>query len=169
MLDFTFFRKPTYLGANIAQFALSAGQLTMLTYMPIYFQSALGCQPRMARLMMLPMALPLFIVPRIVTTLLSQCLSGRTLLTLGILLVNVGLAWMALVAADLDHRAILDGMRLTGIGAGPLNGETTKVGMTIIPPDRTGMASGVSGAIRFTGVVVGFAALGFVLLAESRT
>jgi hypothetical protein len=44
-----------------------------------------------------------------------------------------------------------------------LNSEVVKVGMTVIPPERAGMASGVSGTVRFAGIVVGFAALGAVL------
>jgi len=166
MLDFSFFARPTYLGANIAQFAFAAGLLTMLTFMPIYFQSGLGLPPRTAGLLMLPMALPLFIVPRIVTRHLSHRLTGRALLTLGLAIVSAGLAWMGSVAPHLDHGAILAGMLLTGIGAGLLNGETTKVGMTVIPPERAGMASGVSGTVRFTGIVVGFAALGVVLFSR---
>ena len=113
MVDFSFFRRPTYLGANIAQFSFAAGLLTMLTFMPIYFQHALGLSPRTAGLLMLPMALPLFIVPRIVTALLSHRLTGRTLLTAGLALVSLGLAFMALVAGDLDLRFMLAGMLAT--------------------------------------------------------
>jgi hypothetical protein len=53
-------------------------------------------------------------------------------------------------------------MMIVGVGAGLLNGETTKVGMTVIPKERSGMASGISGTVRFTGLVVGIAALGAV-------
>ena len=166
MVDFSFFRRPTYLGANIAQFSFAAGLLTMLTFMPIYFQHALGLSPRAAGLLMLPMALPLFIVPRIVTAQLSHRLTGRTLLTAGLALVSLGLAFMALVAGDLDVRFMLAGMLATGLGAGLLNGETTKVGMTVIPAERAGMASGISGTMRFTGIVIGFAALGVVLFSQ---
>jgi EmrB/QacA subfamily drug resistance transporter len=169
MVDFSFFRRPTYLGANIAQFAFAAGLLTMLTFLPIYFQYALGLPPRTAGLLMLPMALPLFIVPRIVTAQLSHRLTGRTLLTAGLALVSVGLAFMALVAGDLDVRFMLAGMLATGLGAGLLNGETTKVGMTVIPAERAGMASGISGTMRFTGIVIGFAALGVVLFSRIST
>jgi hypothetical protein len=35
--------------------------------------------------------------------------------------------------------------------------------MTVIPKERSGMASGISGTVRFTGLVVGIAALGAVL------
>jgi EmrB/QacA subfamily drug resistance transporter len=166
MVDFAFFRRPTYLGANIAQFTFAAGLLTMLTFMPIYFQHALAMSPRDAGLAMLPMALPLFIVPRIVTALLSHRLSGRVLLTAGLGLVSAGLGFMALVAGSLDYRLMLAGMLVAGVGAGLLNGETTKVGMTVIPPERAGMASGISGTMRFTGIVLGFAALGVVLFSR---
>src|SRR5260221_10347004 len=54
-------------------------------------------------------------------------------------------------------------MVIVGVGAGLLNGETTKVGMTVIPRERSGMASGIAGTVRFTGLVVGIAALGAVL------
>jgi hypothetical protein len=54
-------------------------------------------------------------------------------------------------------------MMIVGVGAGLLNGETTKVGMTVIPKERSGMASGISGTVRFTGILVGIAALGAVL------
>jgi predicted MFS family arabinose efflux permease len=160
MVDFSFFRRPTYLGANVAQFAFAAGLLTILTFMPIYFQHALGLSPRTAGLMMLPMALPLFIVPRIVTAQLAHRLTGRALLTAGLALVSAGLAFTALVAGNSDYRLMLAGMLVTGIGAGLLNGETTKVGMTVVPVERAGMASGISGTMRFTGIVIGFAALG---------
>jgi EmrB/QacA subfamily drug resistance transporter len=169
MVDFSFFRQPTYLGANIAQFTFAAGLLSMLTFMPIYFQHALGFSPRAAGLAMLPMALPLFIVPRIVTSLLSHRLSGRVLLTAGLALLSIGLAVVALVAGRFDTRWMFVGMAVTGIGAGLLNGETTKVGMTVIPAERAGMASGISGTMRFTGIVLGFAALGVVLFSRIST
>src|ERR1700723_2000346 len=124
MVDFSFFRRPTYLGANVAQFSFAAGLLTMLTFMPIYFQHALGLSPRLAGLLMLPMAVPLFILPRIVTWPLPHRLTGRTLLTAGLALVSLGLAFMALVAGDLNVRFMLAGMLATGLGAGLLNGET---------------------------------------------
>jgi EmrB/QacA subfamily drug resistance transporter len=166
MLDLSFFALPTYLGANIAQLVFAAALLTMLTFMPLYFQAALDLPPRTAGLRMLPMALPLFIVPRIVTAQLSHRLSGRALLTLGLAIVCIGLLVMALAVGAQGDGTVLAGMLIAGVGAGLLNGETTKVGMTVIPPERAGMASGVSGTMRFTGIVIGFAALGVVLFSR---
>jgi EmrB/QacA subfamily drug resistance transporter len=163
MLDLSYFRKPTYLGANLAQLSFSAGMLTMLTFIPIFLQNGLGNSSAVAGLMMLPMVVPLFIVPRIVASHLAYRLSGRALLTIGLGLVCLGLFWFAVVVRELAYIPMIGGMLLTGTGAGFLNGETTKVGMTVIPKERAGMASGVSGTVRFSGLVVGIAALGAVL------
>jgi EmrB/QacA subfamily drug resistance transporter len=163
MLDLSYFCKPTYLGANLAQLSFSAGMLTMLTFIPIFLQSGLGHASAVAGLMMLPMVVPLFIVPRIVSRHLAHRFSGRALLTLGLGLVCLGLFWFAAVVQGLAYGPMIGGMLITGIGSGLLNGETTKVGMTVIPKERSGMASGVAGTVRFTGLVVGIAALGVVL------
>ncbi|KQR81869.1 hypothetical protein ASG35_05535 [Burkholderia sp. Leaf177] len=166
MLDLSYFRKPTYLGATLAQFSFSVGLLTMLTFVPIFLQSGLGESSATAGLMMLPMVVPLFVVPRIVSRHLAHRLSGRALLTLGLLLVCIGLCLFAAVARMVAYWPLVAGMLVVGTGAGLLNGETTKVGMTVIPKERSGMASGVSGTTRFTGLVIGIAALGVVLYAR---
>jgi len=109
------------------------------------------------------MALPLFIVPRIVAAHLTHRFTGRGLLAAGLVFIALGLLWMGIEAPAFSYIAMLGGMLVTGIGAGILNGEVAKVGMTVIPPERAGMASGISGTVRFSGIVVGFAALGAVL------
>lgn len=166
MLDLRFFSKPTYIGANIAALAFAATLLTMLTYLPIYFQSALGYGPHTAGLLMLPMAIPLFVVPRVVASYFTHTMSGRALLTIGLVAVAVGLGWTAVAAPTAEYSKMLGGMIVAGIGAGVLNGEVAKVGMTVIPAERAGMASGVAGTLRMSGVVVGFALLGAILVAR---
>jgi hypothetical protein len=113
--------------------------------------------------MMLPTVIPMFVVPRIVTHYLAHRFSGRDLLTAGLSLVCLGLFALALAVRDVAYSPLMGGMVIVGVGAGLLNGETTKVGMTVIPKERSGMASGISGTVRFTGLVVGIAALGAVL------
>jgi hypothetical protein len=166
MLDLGFFRRPTYIGTMVAMLAYAAALLTMLTYLPLYFQGGLGFAPLKAGLMMLPIALPLFIVPRLVAKLLTHRLSGRTLLGLGLVLVSAGMFLLALVAREFHYLSMLAGMVIAGTGAGILNGETAKVSMTVIPPERAGMAAGMGGTVRFAGMVTGFAALGAILFAQ---
>jgi len=163
MLDLSYFRKLTYIGANLGQLSFSAGMLTMLTFIPLFLQSGLGHSSAIAGLMMLPMVLPLFIVPRVVASYLTYRLSGRALLTIGLFLTSLGLFWFAAAVRQTTYLPLVGGMLLSGVGAGFLNGETTKVGMTVIPKERSGMASGVSGTMRFSGLVIGIAALGAAL------
>jgi hypothetical protein len=159
MLDLRVFRHRTYGGANITSLAFAACFLTLLTFLPLYFQGGLRASPIRAGLLMLPMAIPLFALPRLVSGHLMYRLSGRALLTMGLSLVSVGLFEMALAAPSFRYDTMLVGMLVAGI----LNGEMAKVSMTVIPPERAGMASGIGGTIRFSGIVIGFAALGAVL------
>jgi EmrB/QacA subfamily drug resistance transporter len=163
MVDLSYFARRTFLGANIAGVAYPVTFLTMLTYLPFYFQTALGRTPQMAGLMMLPLAAPLFIVPRIMTAYLDHRLSGRALLSIGLALVAAGLALTSMVIGQLDYLQVLLPMFIASLGAGILNGQVPKVGMTVIPAERAGMASGIAGTVRFSGLVLGFAALGAVL------
>ena len=52
--------------------------LTMLSYLPIYFQSGLQQTPQAAGFLMLPMVISLFVVPRIVVAHLSHRVSSRS-------------------------------------------------------------------------------------------
>jgi hypothetical protein len=117
---------------------------------------------------MLPFALPLFFCPRIAAT-LAMRVSGRVLLTLGLAIVALGnIATAALIAAHESYAVIAIGMLVTGCGAGLLNGETAKVSMSVIRPERGGVASGISGTLRFIGLVTGITGLGAVLASGTQ-
>lgn len=166
MLDLRLLNNRTYIGASIAGLAYACTLLTMLAYLPLYFQTALGLDPQSAGLLMLPVALPLFIVPRGVVMLLAPRYSGRALLTVGLLIVSLGLCYLAITATRINYLSMLAGLLLIGCGAGILNGETAKSAMSVVPPERAGMASGASATIRFSGMVIGFAALGVILYSQ---
>ena len=163
MLDLSFFRNPTFVGANLAGLAFATCLLTRLTYIPIYFQGGLGYTAQAAGLLMLPLAIPMILVPRIAV---SYRFTGRTLLTEGLAILGLGLFLIALAAPHFSYGGMLGGMILAGIGGGVLNSEVVKVGIAVIPATRVGKASGMSGTIRFSGLVIGFAALGAILVSR---
>ncbi len=168
MVDFALFRKRTFLGASFAMLGFAAAAQVMMTYLPLYLQNVFALSPAAAGLGMLPFALPLFFCPRIAAS-LSNRISGRDLLALGLAIVAAGnLATAAMVAAHLPYGFAAIGMLMTGCGAGLLNGETAKVSMSVIPPERGGMASGISGTLRFVGLVTGITGLGVVLTSQTE-
>jgi hypothetical protein len=110
-----------------------------------------------------------FVVPRIVSAHLERQLSGRALLVLGLLLVATGPLFTAMCIMHFDYTEIVVPMLIVvpmfiaSLGAGILNGQVAEAGMTVVPVERASMASGISGTMRFSGIVVGFAALGTIL------
>jgi hypothetical protein len=163
MLDLSYFRHSTYIGVSFVQLAFAAGLMTMLTFLPLYFQGGLGYAPASAGVMMMPLVAPLIIMPSIVGRLLAHRMTGRDLLTVGLLILMIGLTWLDYQARSFSCQTLVGGMVVIGIGAGILNGETTKVGMTVIPAERAGIASGLTTTLRFSGLVLGFAVLGAIL------
>jgi hypothetical protein len=83
---------------------------------------------------------------------------------LGLGLVALGnLATAAAVGWDLAFPFVAIATFVTGCGAGFLNGETAKVSMSVVPPERRGMASGIAATLRFIGLVTGMVGLGAIL------
>ncbi|WP_244133113.1 MFS transporter [Burkholderia gladioli] len=83
---------------------------------------------------------------------------------IGLVLVAAGLAVASVTVQLLSYAAVVVPMFVASLGGGILNGQVAKVSMTVIPVERAGMASGVAGTLRFSGLVLGFAALGAVLV-----
>jgi EmrB/QacA subfamily drug resistance transporter len=169
MVDLRYFRRATFVGSSVAGVAYAAAFLTMLTYLPFFFQSGLEKSPLQAGLLMLPLALPIFIVPRIVAIHLEHRFSGRALVTTGLGMVSLGLFWTALQLHNFSYWSLLCSMLIASTGAGMLNGQVAKVSMSVIPPERAGMASGISATMRFSGIVIGFATLGAILFQRINT
>ncbi|WP_208513229.1 MFS transporter [Variovorax paradoxus] len=165
MVDFRLLRSPAFVGSAFAMVGYAAGAQVMLFYLPLYLQNAFGLSPASAGISMLPFALPMFLVPRVAAHYTAGW-TPRALLCLGLGLSGVANAAMALLAAGgSNYLAFACAMALAGTGAGLLNGETAKAMQGAIPPRRAGMASGLAGTTRFSGLLAGVAGLGAVLVA----
>jgi EmrB/QacA subfamily drug resistance transporter len=165
MVDLSLFKKRTYLGSSFAMIGFASAAQVMITYLPLYLQNYFGFGPMVAGAGMIPFALPLFICPRIAAA-MSVRYSGRAILTTGLAIVAAGnfiTAWCT--ANGASFLVVAMGMVITGCGAGILNGETVKVSMSVIPPERGGMASGIGGTVRFVGLVSSITGLGALLTA----
>jgi EmrB/QacA subfamily drug resistance transporter len=163
MVDFTLFKRPTFLGSAFAMIGYAAGAQVMIFYLPLFLQNAYGFKPAAAGLAMIPFAVPMFLAPRAGARLASRY-SGRTLLTAGLVVTVAGdlLMW-AVTRADQPYAVFVVSMLVAGTGAGLLNGETAKVMQGVVPAQRAGMASGIAGTTRFVGLLLGVAGLGAVL------
>ena len=166
MVDLALFRQSRFVAAVLAMFGYAACAQVMMTFLPLYLQNAFGLPAIAAGVGMLPFALAMVVGPY-VGAVLSRRLSAMAMLSTGLLLIGAGNLLTALVAGEARYGLVAIGMVVTGLGAGVLNGDTQKAIMGCVPPNRTGMASGISTTTRFTAIVTSVGVLGAVL--EART
>jgi EmrB/QacA subfamily drug resistance transporter len=160
MLDLSLFRSRGFLGAAAAMIGYAASAHVMVFYLPMILQNGFLFAPAIAGLAMLPFALPMFLTPRLLGGRLGA-LTDRWSLAIGLSLTCLGNCALALASSS-SYLVFASAMILAGCGAGILNSETARVLQGTVPPDRGGMASGISATTRFTALLVSVAGLGAV-------
>ena len=139
MFDVTLFRKPTFIGASMVAFTVSSSMFAMFLYLTLYIQTLLGYSPLQTGLRFLPFTVVSFFVAAG-----SGNLSDR-------------IPVRFLLAA---------GLGMTGAGVGLVNPALASTALGVVPPQRSGMASGINNTFRQVGIATGIAVLGSLF--ESR-
>jgi EmrB/QacA subfamily drug resistance transporter len=161
MLDLALFRRPAFTGANIVAFSLSGSIFAMFLYLTLYVQNVLGFSPLQAGLRFLPITLLSFFVAPIAGR-LSVRVPVRLLLGAGLLFVAAGLFAMSTIDATSGWTALIPGFVLAGVGIGLVNPPLAAAAIGVVPPERSGMASGINSTFRQVGIATGIAGLGAV-------
>ncbi len=161
MLDLTLFRNRTFDGASIVAFTLSSSMFAMFLYLTLYMQTILGYSPLQAGLRFLPTTVLSFFVAALSGN-LSTRVPVRFLLSLGLLCVGAGLLLMRGLTAASGWTALLPGFLLAGAGVGLVNPALASTAVGVVPPQRSGMASGINSTFRQVGIATGIAVLGAI-------
>jgi EmrB/QacA subfamily drug resistance transporter len=165
MFDLTLFRKPTFGGASIAAFALSASMFSMFLYLTLYLETILDYGPLDTGLRFLPVTALSFVAAAISGKLTAR-LPARGLLGGGLLLVALGLLLMRGIDTSSSWTALLPGFLVAGIGIGTINPSIANAAIGVVAPMRAGMASGISSTFRQVGIATGIAGLGAVFQSQ---
>jgi EmrB/QacA subfamily drug resistance transporter len=168
MLDLTLFKRPAMTGVSLAAFTLSASIFGMFLYLTLYFQEVLGYGPFAAGLRFLPLTILAFLVAPVAGKLTIR-VHSRYLLGLGLLLVALGFHLMTRVHPDSSWTVLLPGFIVAGIGVGITNPVLASATVSVVPAERSGMATGSSSTFRQVGISTGIAGLGAVFLSQIRT
>jgi EmrB/QacA subfamily drug resistance transporter len=161
MLDFSLFRKPAFNGVSAVAFTLSAGMFALFLYLTIYLQGVLDFSPLEAGLRFLPLTILGFVVAPI-SGALSNRIPIRVLLGVGMTLVGIGLLLMHGVSVDSQWTTLLVGFVVAGIGIGTTNPGIGQAAIAVVPPQKSGMGSGINTTFRQVGIATGVAGLGAV-------
>jgi EmrB/QacA subfamily drug resistance transporter len=161
MFDLTLFRKPTFAGVSLVAFGVSASLFAMFLYLTLYIQNVLGYSPLQTGLRFLPITgMGLVVAP--IAGRLAARFPPRLFLGGGVLCVAVGLLLMHGVGAHSSWTELLSGLLVAGFGLGLVNPSLAQVAIGVVPPARSGMASGINNTCRQVGIATGIAGLGAV-------
>ena len=168
MFDLALFRVPTFTGAQIVAFAISASIFSQFLYLALYLQNVLGYSPMGAGLRFLPLSLVSFVAAPIAGR-LSARMPVRILLGGGLALVGVSLLLMHGLTPASAWTALLAGFLVGGVGVGLVNAPLASTAVSVVEPRRAGMASGINSTFRQVGIATGIAALGAIFQDRIRS
>jgi EmrB/QacA subfamily drug resistance transporter len=159
MLPMRFFRDRTFSGANLASLLMYFGMFGSIFLLAQEFQTVQGLTPLGAGLRILPWtAMPLIAAP--IAGALSDRISGRTILAVGLTLQAAGLLWIGLVLTPtVPYTSLILPFVLSGIGMGMFFAPVANLVLSSVRRDQEGKASGANNAIRELGGVLGVAVL----------
>jgi EmrB/QacA subfamily drug resistance transporter len=162
MLDIGLFRRPPFLGVQLATFSIGAGMFALLPFVSIYLQDIDGETPLGAGLRFLPITAFVFLVPLVTRRYVSR-LPMWAFLGASLAIVAGGISLMELVSVGSPWTVLLAGFIVSGVGIGLANPTIAAAALRVVDPARTGMASGINNTCRIGGLAIGVAVFGVVL------
>jgi predicted MFS family arabinose efflux permease len=168
MFDVALFRNPTFDGAAIVAFTVSSSMFAMFLYLTLYIQTILGFSPLQTGLRFLPFTAVSFVVAALAGKLLER-VPARVLLSLGLALTGGGLMLMRDLSAASGWTALLAGFLVAGAGVGMVNPALASTAIGVVPPRRSGMASGINNTFRQVGIATGIAVLGSIFQSQIQS
>jgi EmrB/QacA subfamily drug resistance transporter len=166
MLPPALFRSRPFNAANGLSFAMFFGAFGAIFLMSQYFQAAQGLGPFEAGARTLPWtAMPMLVAP--IAGVLATKVGTRPVMTAGLALQALGIAWMALVLdASTPFVELIGPFAITGIGMALVFPTAPEAVLAAVRPAEAGKASGATNAIREIGAVLGVAVLASVFAAH---
>lgn len=165
MLDLHLFKRPAMVGVSLVSLTLSGSIFAMFLYLTLYIQDVLGYAPFPAGLRFLPLTMLAFVVAPVAGKLTVK-IHSRYLLGAGLLMVSIGCALMTQVNATSGWTVLLPGFIVAGIGIGTTNPVLASATVSVVPAERSGMASGSSSTFRQVGIATGIAGLGAIFQSQ---
>jgi EmrB/QacA subfamily drug resistance transporter len=165
MLPLRYFRRPGFVGAQIAGAALNGSLYALLLYLTLYLQDILGETALRAGLQLLVISgLSLIAAP--IAGKLSDRIPYRLLLSGALVLTGVGIALMHGLSTASAWTALLLGFVLAGIGSGAVNPPLGSLAVSVVPQRESGVGSGTNNTFRQVGISAGIAVMGAIFAAH---
>ena len=163
MLDLSMFRRPPFAGSTFVAFVAYFGTFSIFFFTALYLQVVANASAYQTAVDFLPMAAGLIITSALTGPLVAR-IGPRWPMVIGCLLAGGGIL---LASAVLDPTVSFGTLGwvlpIAGIGIGMLLVPATSVPLTVVPPERSGMAASATNTSREMGAVFGVAILGSIV------
>jgi EmrB/QacA subfamily drug resistance transporter len=159
MVDFSFFRTRTYVGANVVAFLISFAMFAQFFFLTLYLQNVLHYTPLETGIRFLPSTV-LIIITAPLAGRLADRVGSRPLMTIGLLIVAVSLVIESRLTVHSGYGLLLPGFVLMGLGMGLVMSPMSTAAMNAVDRTKAGAASGVLSMTRMVGSTFGVAVMG---------
>ena len=159
MIDFTFFRSRTSIGANSVGFLISFAMFAQFFFLTLYLQNVLHYSPLETGLRFLPSTIVIMIVAPLAGRLADR-VGSRPLMTLGLVIVAVAMFIESRLTIHSGYGLLLPGFVLMGLGMGLVMSPMSTAAMNAVDRTKAGAASGVLSMSRMVGSTFGVAVMG---------
>jgi EmrB/QacA subfamily drug resistance transporter len=168
MVDFTFFRSRTSLGANLVAFLISFAMFAQFFFLTLYMQNVLHYSPLETGLRFLPSTIVIIIMGPLAGRLTDR-VGSRPLMTLGLVIVAGALAIQSRLTVHSGYGLLLPGFVLMGLGMGLVMSPMSTAAMNAVDRTKAGAASGVLSMTRMVGSTFGVAVMGALVATIGRS
>jgi EmrB/QacA subfamily drug resistance transporter len=166
MLDLAMFRRPPFSGSMFVAFVAYFGTFSIFFFTALYLQVVVNASAYQTAVDFLPMAAGLVVASALTGPVVAR-IGARGPMTIGCLLAGVGiLIASAVLGPHVDLGTLGWVLPIAGIGIGILLVPVTSVPLTVVPPERSGMAASATNTSREMGAVFGVAILGAIVNAK---
>lgn len=167
MLPLSLLRSPAFTGANLVAAAMNLVGIGTVFVSTLYLQTVQHRTALMAGILLLPLFVPLAALAP-VTGRLTGHYGPRIPMTLGLLFGAAGSAALLGLSPHSGYPRFLPVLVGLGIGMGLLTAAVVAAAMRAVPPDRSGLASGVNNTARQAAGALGIAVYGALTGSPTR-
>jgi len=156
MIDLSLFKiRPFFIG-NITGLLSFVAMFANVMLMPFYLQHVLDYSPTQVGLVMTAFPLTMMIIAPI-SGHASDRIGPIALTTSGLFVSAIGFLYLSTLTISSLFWQIVPGLLLMGLGAGLFQSPNNSSVMSSVPPNKLGVAGGISALVRNVGMVIGIA------------
>ncbi len=168
MIDLQLFRKPQFSAALCVNIIGVFAAFGSFLFIGQYLQLVLGMGPLEAGLWIAPTGI-VFVIGSLLAPAIVRSVEPRIVLAVGFSVAAVGYGVLTQVSVDGQLWILVGGFLLFCAGLAPLGTLTTDIVISSVPPEKAGVASGISETSLEFGAALGVAVLGSIVTVVYRT